>query len=298
MKYASAPAFRDALEHRLRAQSHEDGVSLLRLRKRVAFERFLARLVVAAPERWLLKGAFALELRFGLQSRMTKDVDLARSDDEQAATEDLVAATAVELGDFFVYDVRRTPALDAAAGFRAVRFTVVCELAGRRFEQFPVDVALAEKRKLEPDWLRAPDLLAFADIQPPELPVVGLEQHIAEKLHAYTGRYGTAGHPSTRSKDLIDIVLVAGFAQLDAAALREKLDTTFGSRARQPLPDAIPEPPSAWAESYATLAAEVGLDPALTAGHADASALLDPALSGTARGSWHPERRHWSEPGR
>lgn len=37
MKYASAPAFRDALEQRLRTQTRESGVSLMRLRKRVAF---------------------------------------------------------------------------------------------------------------------------------------------------------------------------------------------------------------------------------------------------------------------
>jgi len=47
VKYASAPAFRDALEQRLRTQTRESGFSLMRLRKRVAFERFLARLVVA-----------------------------------------------------------------------------------------------------------------------------------------------------------------------------------------------------------------------------------------------------------
>lgn len=94
MKYASAPAFRDALEQRLRTQTRESGVSLMRLRKRVAFERFLARLVVAAPDRWVLKGAFALDVRLGLRTRATKDIDLARTDDEQAATEDLVAAAA------------------------------------------------------------------------------------------------------------------------------------------------------------------------------------------------------------
>lgn len=213
MKYASAPAFRDALEQRLRTQTRESGVSLMRLRKRVAFERFLARLVVAAPDRWVLKGAFALDVRLGLRTRATKDIDLARADDEQAATEDLVAAAAVDLGDFFVFEARRTPALDAGAGFHAVRYTVLCELAGRRFEQFPVDVALAETPVLPPEPMRMTDLLSFAEVAAPELPVVALEQYIAEKLHAYTGRYGTGERESTRSKDLVDLVLVADLAR-------------------------------------------------------------------------------------
>lgn len=295
MKYASAPAFRDALEQRLRNETRESGVSLMRLRKRVAFERFLARLVVAAPERWVLKGAFALDVRLGLRTRATKDIDLARPDDEQAATEDLVGAAAVDLGDFFVFDARRTPALDAAAGFHAVRYTVVCELAGRRFEQFPVDVALAETPALEPERMRMPDLLSFANVAAPELPVVALEQHVAEKLHAYIGRYGTRKLESTRAKDLVDLVLVADLARLDAAQLREALESIFTSRAHQPLPAALPPPPSSWAEPYAQLAREVGLPSDLAAGHAQAGALLDRVLSSSALGSWDPRRRRWSE---
>jgi hypothetical protein len=36
---------------------------------------------------WVLKGAFALELRLGVRTRTTKDIDLARADNEEAATE-------------------------------------------------------------------------------------------------------------------------------------------------------------------------------------------------------------------
>jgi predicted transcriptional regulator of viral defense system len=38
--------------------------------------------VLPAPERWVLKGAFALDLRLGLRTRTTKDIDIARIDDE------------------------------------------------------------------------------------------------------------------------------------------------------------------------------------------------------------------------
>ena len=45
MRYASAAAFRQALEARLAALSRDGGVSLMRLRKAVAFDRLLARLL-------------------------------------------------------------------------------------------------------------------------------------------------------------------------------------------------------------------------------------------------------------
>ena len=47
MKYESSAAFRRALEDRLRAQSITSGMPLVRLRKMVAFDRFLARLAAA-----------------------------------------------------------------------------------------------------------------------------------------------------------------------------------------------------------------------------------------------------------
>ena len=88
MRYASAGAFRAALEQRLLTQAQQTGVPLVRLRKLVAFDRLLARLVAVAPDRWVLKGAVALHFRVGPQFRSTMDLDLGRHDDEQAATAD------------------------------------------------------------------------------------------------------------------------------------------------------------------------------------------------------------------
>jgi hypothetical protein len=51
MRYASAAAFRTALEARLQAEQ-SDGVGISRLRKRVVFERLLARLQAVAPDGW------------------------------------------------------------------------------------------------------------------------------------------------------------------------------------------------------------------------------------------------------
>ena len=75
MRYASTTAFRAALESRLKA-ARTDAVGISRLRKRVVFERLIARLNEIAPDAWVLKGGFALELRLGAQARTTKDVDV------------------------------------------------------------------------------------------------------------------------------------------------------------------------------------------------------------------------------
>ena len=71
MKYANGTAFRRALEDRLHNLSLQSHAPLLRLRKLVAFDRLLARLLADSPESWLLKGGFALQLRTGLSVMCT-----------------------------------------------------------------------------------------------------------------------------------------------------------------------------------------------------------------------------------
>ena len=227
MKYDTSEAFRAALDQRIRNEATTTGLPVMRLRKRVAFERFLARLGVAESGNWVLKGALALELRLGVRTRATKDIDLAGADDEQTATMRLIAAQAIDLHDHFNFDVARTAALDQAEAFRAVRYSVTAEVAGRRFEQFPVDVALNERPTAPSERLPIPSLLDFADIQPIEMPVIALEQHIAEKVHAYTATYGPQEQHSTRIKDLIDILLIADLASPHADRLHASLTTTF-----------------------------------------------------------------------
>ena len=51
MKYATGADFRRALETRLRTLSQRDGAPLARLRKFIAFDRLLARLLYAEPGR-------------------------------------------------------------------------------------------------------------------------------------------------------------------------------------------------------------------------------------------------------
>jgi hypothetical protein len=55
VRYETANAFRTALEQRLKNEAQATGVALLRLRKRVAFERFLARLATSESSGWVLK---------------------------------------------------------------------------------------------------------------------------------------------------------------------------------------------------------------------------------------------------
>ena len=100
MEYDSGAAFRRALEDRLRTMSLETGIPLIRLRKMVAFDRFLSRLFFHGSEQWVVKGGFALQLRLGASARTTKDIDLLVMDETQKIYPHLRDAGAIELGDW------------------------------------------------------------------------------------------------------------------------------------------------------------------------------------------------------
>lgn len=276
MRYGDAGAFRQALEQRLRARAAGDGARLARDRKRVAFDRLLARLNEVAPGDWLLKGGFALDLRLADRARATRDVDLDWQADEEKLAETLIEAAGVSGDDFFTFGIERTGMAPERLG-GSHRFRVTASLAGRPFETFLLDVGLRSSLVDERDTLTTTDLLAFAEIEPVEVPAVPLERHIAEKLHAYTRRYGD-DQPSSRVKDLIDLVLMSELASFEYSRLRDAIVRTFGERETHELPASLPAPPGDWAQPYRVLAAEVGLDADLASGHRAAAAFLDPIL--------------------
>ncbi len=132
MNYSSARSFRQALEDRLR--SHYPGYTIPRVRKMIAFERFMARL----DDQWVLKGGYALQLRTD-SARTTQDIDLLVKEISQAQmVETLLESVQQEMGDYFEFAIDRA---DLTLNWgTAVRFQVTARLAGRVFERFHIDI--------------------------------------------------------------------------------------------------------------------------------------------------------------
>lgn len=295
MRYPTAAAFRRALEDRLKSLAGNDPARLARYRKRVVFDRLLARLVAAAPSAWVLKGGFALDLRLADRARTTKDVDLAWHAEEHDLLDALLDAAGRDLDDHFVFSLERADtAPDLLGG--AHRFRVTASLAGRPFEAFVLDVGVHEGQSAGEDLLTTPDLLGFAGIPRVTVPTLPLAAQVAEKLHAYTRTY-EGGRGSTRTKDLVDLALIAQLFPMEAKTLRTEIDDVFARRATHEAPGALPPPPADWRAPYQRLAIVVGLDPDLRAGHTAAAAMLDPVLRlEVTTGSWDPDTATWAVP--
>ena len=292
MRYRDAAAFRTALEQRLKDRAAGDGARLARDRKRVAFDRLLARLLGVAEGRWLLKGGFALDLRLAARARSTKDVDIEWRAEEGELLDTLLDAAGYDTGDFFVFAIERAGVPEDRLG-GSHRFRVSASLAGRPFETFLLDVGLRSDDSISTETLRTDDLLGFAGIEPVEVEAVPLELQVAEKLHAYTRTY-EGRRTSTRTKDLVDLALIAELSTLDAAALRSEIETIFNLRGTHTAPTTLPLPPTDWQTPFHRLAEEVGVPADLRTGHHDAAALLDPILDGEiTAGRWDARQRQW-----
>jgi hypothetical protein len=268
------------------------GTSVVRLRKLVTFDRLFARLCLSTPDRWILKGALAIEFRTSARGRATKDLDLACDDTPQAALTDLIEAQRIDPGDYFKFSLERTRIDDPEEAGAAVRFRAQAELAGRPFETVFVDIAFSDPPFWTPETVCGPDLLGFAGIVPVEARVLPVEQHLAEKIHAYTREYA-GGRRSSRVKDLADILLMKTLLPLDAVRLQRALSETFAARGTHPVPGSLPPPPAAWRTAYRRIGTEVGIAEDLDAAFAEAAAWLAPVLRSESQLLWDPKRGEW-----
>lgn len=256
-QYSSGIALRTALEERLKRISREEAIDLQRLRRQVAFDRFLARLFRHTQTDWVLKGGYAMELRFHT-ARATKDLDFTVRAKPDGVLEYLQDAGNLDIGDFVSFRIGEAMMDLGGAPYGGARYPVEAVLGGRTFVKFHLDVGIGDVIVDPPDTVPTRDWLGFAGLGAPLIPVIQSEQQFAEKIHAYTLPRPAA--PNSRVRDLVDLVVLIHSGTLDATRVLECLGRTFARRATHPLPKALEGPPESWSAPFAVLAEECSLE--------------------------------------
>jgi hypothetical protein len=267
-RYQTAAGLRMALEERLNRMAQDKGMDVQRLRRQVAFDRFLGRLSSAPVLVFILKGGYALELRLD-RARATKDIDLScqvdpgRKADALATTnpddmqDRLQIAVAADCGDFIEFIIGKAAIEVENAPAVGWRFPVEVRMAGRVFIRFAIDVAVGDPW-LEPHELVATtDWLGFAGIGAPRVAVIAREQQFAEKLHAYTRPRRVA---NSRVKDLVDLLMLGRLRGISSRRIRQAAEKTFSLRGTHPFPPAFPLPSPSWNAPFRRLARECGIE--------------------------------------
>lgn len=263
-RYATATAFRMALEDRLNTYAKQHGADLHRMRKQVAFERLLSRLSISSPNKFFLKGGYAMQLRID-QARTTRDLDLilnSKKHIEEEVQRALMLDTLQEIAkkkleDFFVFVIGKPTMRLEAMPDGGYRFPVEAHLGGRLFEKFPVDI-VSSAMVIDPvEQVLGHNWLEFAGIEAVSFPAISKEQQFAEKLHAYTFPRGE--NINSRVKDLIDILLLIQHGNLRTKLLVLSIEKIFTFRDTHPIPVELQAPPIEWEARFNKLANECRL---------------------------------------
>jgi len=244
----------------------------------------------------VLKGGFALELRYGWGNRPTKDIDIRAAADLPNALVQLRTTIAeADSNDHFSFEIDEIGQELQGAPGGTFRLEVHARLAGISFAHFHVDLSSGDALVLPPNILEGSDLLAFAGVEPLRFPVYPVQQHLAEKLHAYSL---PRTNLNTRVKDLVDLVVLSTREPIDGTALLACVQATFTARATHSLPARLPEPSAEWIGPYARLAGEsasILIPTDLQSGFSLVTVFWNPVLDGTAEGQqWIPNEQKWA----
>lgn len=291
--YPSPQAFRQALTDKLREAAKISPWTLSQLQRQMAYDRLLERLYLV-DDGWVVKGATALLAR-GIGVRGTIDVDIYREQARELAEAELREAASRDIGDWFTFELGpgRAVATDAA-----VRIPVTAYVGTASWAAFHVDLVGSDLRMTgEPESVPPLARVLMPDIEQHGYRAYPLVDHIADKISATVQRYGDQERPSTRFKDLVDLVAiiteVSVAADLQMAALASE-----ARRRGMKLPAAFAVPDRRlWERGYA---AEAGrslllIAPTLTEALAVVGPFVDPLLAAAAIGRWDPKLGRWNE---
>jgi hypothetical protein len=266
------------------------------VRREFVFQRFLGRVFAEPHSRWVLKGGAGLLIRIQ-QARDSKDVDLVvpvSVFDLTEAVDALRATIAVDAGDqltFVVDNVARSTEEHSIALLR-----VTCSTGARPFERFTIDVSSRTRLVAKVDRIRPRPVLDLIGADPlPRFALYPLPDQVADKLCAMYSRYGAGGGPSTRYRDLVDLVLIVTTSQLDAALTTQAIAVEAARRGCA-LPDRVTSPGPEWKAGYSHAVRAVPLEAdlrTLDGALVVVGTCLGPVLAASATGTWNPRARRW-----
>jgi hypothetical protein len=290
-RYTRPDAARRAVTDKLRAEAANGPWPLADLQRQYAYDQLVERLY-RTDDGWVIKGATALLAR-RVSVRHTIDIDVYRAGAIGDVERQLREAASLDIGDWMRFEVGPSVTIQAA-GAQASRVKVQSLIGTKVWAAFQVDiVADGVRMSAEPDLV--PSLTSVSTIEQERSlwRAYPLVDHVADKVCAILERHD--GRPSTRFKDLIDLVAIVERADVAAEPQMRALHMESRRRVLE-LPPTFDAPDrDLWTPGYraearrATGLSALELDDALTV----VKPFLDPLLAGSATGAWQPGQRAW-----
>lgn len=262
------------------------------------FNRFLSRIFSDGPDsEWVLKGGTGMLARVA-STRATLDIDLYRGGyGVEEAVEDLRRLAERDLGDHFrfVYTGHRAILVGEAQPYTdGYRVEFDTYIGAQKKGNIGVDLSTGAGLTAEPTITAPASALDLPRLVGFEYRLYSVVDQIADKVCATVQRYDD--RPSSREKDLVDIVVLAVTQDIDGTALTTAIRTEISRRGMDPIEHFIV--PAHWGPAYEKLARGVPCCVnvrQIAAAAALAAALVNPALDGNAEGlTWQVAAEEWT----
>lgn len=261
-------------------------------------DRLLCRIFSNPSASFLLKGGQSILART-IDARMTRDVDLlAEEMSLDNALKELKRLASVDLNDFITFEFLEAKPIKAEDEYRSglnVLFNVY--LGNKKVQPISIDLVVDDIPQESFDVISPVDRITLPDIPVFDYKVYVAESALADKFCAIRETHN--GRASSRTKDLIDIVVYANKEKVDANALLRRLQIECSARHL-----AIPKEFAVPQEWYEVLAGSFTKSARTTkaaeqyqrledAEHL-AQKLFNPILSGAAEGkTWNCHTMEW-----
>lgn len=290
---AAEAAIRDAAR---KASSADKSTSIQDRIRQEYFRRFLSRVFSEQEDSgWILKGGTGVLARVP-SARHTTDVDLFQSKQTiDEALQELIRLVSIDLGDHFrfIYAKQQPKVGGQQAHIYGLGVYFDVYIGVDKKGALHVDLVTGTRMTDEPTLMAPANQLNLPRLVKYDYRLYPIVDQLADKVCATMASYN--GKPSSREKDLIDIVILATTQVIKADSLRRAIDTEARHRAIAPFIK-LNIPPS-WGRVYSREAREIPLCADYrTIGQVNELILvfIDQVLEGGAVGmTWSPTARTW-----
>ena len=225
--YATPAAFDRAIKKAVKQSGSEAGAGY----RQALRDRFLCRVFANGNETFVLKGGSGLLARIP-DARMTRDIDFATNEKISAvdALTEMKRIAAIDLGDWCHFTLtKHEESMDENGYSRLLRLRFATFVGVEEKDPVLIDLSLDCTTTLPPERITPANRIKIAEVNEYDYLIYPLVDQLADKFCAIM-ELQPGGYPSSRMKDLVDVVTYATHETFDRKDLRLAIESECAKR--------------------------------------------------------------------
>lgn len=199
--------------------------------RQVLRDRFMCRVFHGGNENFVLKGGSGMLARIP-HARATKDLDFASTEriSAAAALSEMERIAAIDLGDWCTFRLTKSEeSMDENGYSRLLKLRFATFVGSEEKDPVLIDLSLDCTTTLPPERITPLNRVMVEGIESCDYLAYPLPDQLADKLCAIMEKQPN-GYPSSRMKDLVDVVTYACGEHFDFRQLKRAIESECGKR--------------------------------------------------------------------